>query len=170
MTRTVYNAADNYPTIKDDGTPWPFIMLRNGKAILADTRTELVGALIPGYDSLDDEQDALVERFRQAIVTANFIQEFLAAMYCQEAELSMVDLTEEELTAFFTNRLDHPTDILGLEQWHHDVPLVLVTSLFEPYDDRVPPTGNVMWIDPTNETTYLSSLAELGQLELFIKE
>lgn len=176
MTRLVYTE-DNFPLEREDGTKWPFIMLRNNKAICADTRTELVGALIPGYDDIsvdaDGDDAALVERFKQALVTADFLQEFLAGVAANdpENEFSLAEATEEELTAFLTKRIDRPTEILGIDHWEHDIPLILVTTLFEPFDEGHPiPTGNIMWIDPSDETTYLRSLAELGQIQLFVAD
>ena len=157
---------------KDDGTKWRFVMTRNGKTVMADTRTELVGCLIPGYDALPHDEDgdeaALVERFKQAVVTADFIQQFIAGCAVNDGDFDFEEASQLELTAFLTPRLEHPTDLLGITHWEHHIPLVLVTTSFAPYADRTPPSGNVVWIDPTNETTYLDSMDALGQLKLYV--
>jgi hypothetical protein len=159
-------------TPEQGGGKWRFVMLRNGKTVMADTRTELVECLIPGYSELAHDEDgdlqALKERFKQAVVTADFMQQFVAGVAVNNGEFDFENASEEELTAFLTPRLEHPTELLGITHWAHAIPLVLVTTSFEPYTSRTPPTGNIVWIDPTNETTYLDSMNALDQLRLYV--
>lgn len=49
--------------------------------------------------------------------------------------------------------------------WQHVVPLVLIATDYLPFTGREAPTGNVLWLDPSTEVTYLRSLARLGILE-----
>ncbi|MFS0887026.1 hypothetical protein [Aeromicrobium sp. 179-A 4D2 NHS] len=159
-------------TGKDDGSLWPFVMLHGERTVFADTRTELVGALIPGYDDIatGDDVTALVDRFGESVRLANTLQGFIAGVVANDpdAPFSLATATEEELTLFLSDRLDRPVENIGVTHWDHEVPLVLVTTMFEPHDPgHEIPSGNVLWIDPTDETTFLDSLADLGQIRLF---
>lgn len=62
------------------------------------------------------------------------------------------------LTAIFT------------EWTNADVPLVLVATEYAPYGTAVKPAGNVMWVDPFTETTFLDTLSEIGIVELLVNE
>ena len=42
---------------------------------------------------------------------------------------------------------------------------MLIASSYAPFTDRQPPTGNIRWINPHNERTYLESLAAVGVIE-----
>lgn len=172
MTRRIIVGDLPDDTFKDDGSPWPFVMLHGDRTVFADTRTELVGALIPGYDDIDADDDvtALVDRFNTAVRIANNLQGFIAGVVANDpnAEFSLATATEEELTLFLSDRLDRPVENIGVTHWEHDIPLVLVTTMFEPYDTgHEIPSGHILWIDPTDETTFLDSLADLGQIRLF---
>lgn len=154
-----------------DDLGWRFVMEHSGKTIYADTRTELVGHILgPEYDALPDDPEsndrAFVMRAGSAIVTADLIQQIIAAGEAERGSWNAGAPSDYELTAFLTSRADHPTELLGITEWRHPVPLVLVRSHFEPYARRAVPTGDIAWIDPTNETTFLDSLAALGQLSL----
>lgn len=157
---------------QDDGSMWPFVMFFGENLVAADTRTELVEHLIDGYADLNHDENgddiALQMRGIQSLATADFLQEFVAGVAANEGDFDFPNATEDELTAFLTPRLQNPVEILNISHWDHKVPLVLVTSLFEPYTEASPPTGNIMWIDPTNETTYLDSLHSVGQIRLFV--
>jgi hypothetical protein len=50
------------------------------------------------------------------------------------------------------------------------VPLVLMTSDYVPFTERPAPTGNIFWLDPTTELTYLRSLDRLGVMKLLVSE
>lgn len=175
MARLVTEQSDTLSPIKEDGTRWPFVMERSGNTIYADSRTELVGYILgEGYDKQPQTDEgnevAFVIRAESAIATANFIQQIMASSEGNAGNWDAAHPTDEELTAFLTDRAEHPTEFLGIEHWDHVVPLVLVTTHFEPYARRTAPTGNVVWIDPSNETTFLDSLAALGQLALYVDQ
>jgi hypothetical protein len=51
-------------------------------------------------------------------------------------------------------------------KWSYPVPLALNTMMFKPYNELKKPTGNIIWIDPTDELSYIQSLAKAGIIEL----
>ena len=51
-------------------------------------------------------------------------------------------------------------------RWDGLVPMFLLFSDYEPYTDRVPPTGNVVMVDPVDEDDLLALLREHGGLEV----
>jgi hypothetical protein len=46
------------------------------------------------------------------------------------------------------------------------VPLFLLSTDYQPYTDRVPPTGNVVMVDAVDEDEVLALLCEYGGLEV----
>lgn len=135
-------------------------------ALHADTLTELVADLIPGYS--EDAGEALEQRYRAAVVYADGMQAQFAAERQGSGQLDPAALSEPELTAIFASRSELapiPGDV-----WEHEVPLVLVATDYEPYTDRVKPVGNVKFVDPANERTFLGSLSDLGALTLFVRD
>lgn len=139
---------------------WVF---RNGDAIFADSLTDIVSVLIPGYEDLDDDHeddlhlnariDALVPLARQA-------QELtLADLAHREHRLS-----NDELNAALLDK-EKPT---SLERWNPAEPLILLTTTYTPYTDDEAPEGSIMWLDPTNEAVFLESLRKVGHGELWI--
>ena len=57
-----------------------------------------------------------------------------------------------------------------IAEWTNaDVPLVLVPPS-TPRTASVKPTGNVLWVDPFTETTFLDTLSEIGIVELLANE
>lgn len=174
MARRIITGDPTGQTRKDDGSLWPFVMIHNDRTVFADTRTELVGALIKGYDDIDptDSVTALVDRFDEALALANRLQGFIAGVVASdpESDFTYGDATEEELTLFLSDRLERPEQNIGVTHWEHEVPLVLITTMFQPHDDAEIVTGNVIWIDPTDETTFLDSLESVGQIRLFTSQ
>lgn len=165
------NLPDTLPA-REDGTPYPFAAAWEDAAVFTDTRTELTAALIPGYEDIpegpDQAADSLYARYESAVAIANNRQAVLAAIAQEEGTFDPSLETEDTLTALFTPK-DQKID--EINQWDHEyVPLVLVASGYAPYTATQQPTGNVQWIDPYTETTFLDSLAAIGMLELFVNE
>lgn len=50
--------------------------------------------------------------------------------------------------------------------WRRTIPLVLVVTDYEPFTMLRRPKGNVLWIDPSTETTLLDSAAGAGFITL----
>ncbi|SLN02310.1 hypothetical protein FM103_11840 [Corynebacterium xerosis] len=100
-------------------------------------------------------------RLEQAIVIATAVQESIVAAAVHRRDLD--EATEEEVwSALLAERESVDPGV----RWEHQVPLVLVSSLFAPYAEKDQPIGNIAWIDPTDDVTMLESLQGLGVIEL----
>ncbi|WP_156250949.1 hypothetical protein [Pseudactinotalea terrae] len=142
-----------------------FALLVDGEAYYADTVTELVAALIPGYDT--DHEITLEQRWRMAVLRTNALQADLAVRAVEADPHLMGRLTEEELTALFASR----GDLFAVPAtWTCDIPLVLIATDFAPYTDRPAPEGNVRFIDPADERGLLMSLTAAGDLTFYTRE
>ena len=56
------------------------------------------------------------------------------------------------------------------DTWELTIPLILIATDYEPYTDRVRPVGNVQFVDPANERSFLGSLSDIGAVSLFVRE
>jgi len=162
---------------------WPFLLLHAGDAAqhptdisltFADTATELVGVLIPGYDAIPhssgsncagsgtpsdaDHDEALWLRYGQAVATAALIQQRILAAAVTNGDFDPAAAPEDALTALLGDK----TDVFTGEQWRWNVLLVLIATDYAPFTDVPRPTGRVAYLDPNTETTYLTSLHEAG--------
>lgn len=155
--------------IREDGTQWPMALVRGDQTVFADTATELVGHLIEGYANLPDTEggnaQALVARWRTCVATASDVQALICADRAAEGTFDPAAESEEVLTALFS---DKTVPVEGFDTWDlGSVPLVLVATDYEPYTERVAPTGNVLWIDPSDEVAFLHSLTNLGVIQFY---
>lgn len=157
-----------------NGEHWPLALGRETDLVFSDSASDLVGLLIPGYPTTDqdaddataerDADDALKMRWHQAIGTAAMVQASLCATAVSEDTFDPATTGDEALTVLFADK-DVPVDC---DQWPADLPsLVLVTTDYYPFTDRIPPAGNVLWIDPADEMAYLKSLATLGVVAFY---
>jgi hypothetical protein len=106
-----------------------------------------------------------VEALRQICVAAALDRNGLA---CPDSPQDMVRLgadnglwdfqTVDDLLAF---PVALPTEGIVGAEWANTMPLIVSTSAF--LDGTAPPTGNVVWIDPTSDRTLLQSLADAAQ-------
>lgn len=135
------------------------------EVVYANTVTDLVAALIPGYS--DDHDLALEQRWRFAVLRADARQAELAVAAVERDHHLLDRLDEEATTALFTTRaevLDVPA------AWDCPIPLVLIATDFEPYTDQPRPDGNVLWVDPADERSLLISLTAAGDLAFYTRE
>jgi hypothetical protein len=168
---TIEGALPETLPVREDGTPFPFALAWEDRAVLADTRTELTAELIEGYAELPETEEgdaeALFARYRTSVQIANTLQQVLAANATEEGTFDPSLESEDVLTALFTDRAEKIDEIAD---WAHAVPLVLMATEYAPYGTATKPTGNVLWVDPFTETTFLQTLSELGVVELFVNE
>lgn len=161
---------DTLPT-REDGTGFPFAMAYQDRAVLAETRTELVSDLIKEYADLPDTEDgnadALVARYESVVHVADQFQQIIAAQHVEEGKFDTKVESEETLTAIFTPRREKLGEIAP---WNHVVPLVLISTDYAPFTEVPAPEGNILWVNPYTETTFLNTLNDLGVIELFISE
>lgn len=157
--------------VREDGSQYPFGLAWADRAVLADTRTELTEEIIDGYADLPEgeegDTEALFSRYRASVHFANTMQQVLAANAAEEGIFDPSVESEDVLTALFTDRSEKIDEIT---EWTHTVPLVLVATEYAPYGTTPKPTGNVLCIDPFTETTFLSTLSELGIVEFLVNE
>lgn len=158
-------------TLPAEVADFPFAISFNDTTVFADTRTELTSQLIEGYAEIPDgeagDEQALLARYRSVVDIANTTQGLVAGQAAESGQFDPATETEDTLTAMFTDK-DQKIDEIA--EWNHKVPLVLVASGYAPYNSTPRPTGNVLWLDPFTETTYLETLAEIGLIELMPRE
>jgi tetratricopeptide (TPR) repeat protein len=154
-----------------DGTPFAFYLAREGHVVLADTRTELVEDLIEGYADLPDtdagNDEALYMRYRSVTDVADQIQQIIAAQAVNDGTFDHTVESEDNLTAIFTPCTEK---ITGFSPWNHVVPLILISTDYAPFTSEPLPQGNIKFLNPFTETTYLDSLNELGVIDLYLNE
>lgn len=156
---------------REDGSQYPFALAFGDKVVLAETRTELTAEVIDGYADIQDGEEgdgeALWARYNAAVHFATTLQQVLAANAVEAGTFDPSQESEDTLTALFTPRSEKIDEI---SEWKGAVPLVLVASNYAPYTGSAKPAGNVMWIDPYTETTFLEGLDSLGIAELYVHE
>jgi len=154
---------------KEDGSQFEFEMLADGgnSRVYADTPEELLGYLIPGYEALDE-----VGHLTSRILYANTAAVALQAYAVSDAD---VELTEEE-----RRTLEAPRDVPPqVAVWESEIPLVLVSTYYQPLGDLPRPIGralgigeeggNLIWLDPSGDIELIFSLAQAGWINLNVR-
>jgi hypothetical protein len=170
---------------------WPFVVLSiDGRTFYSDTLTEIIEANIPGYVEcrLTDDKDgieyfdtgsdlALVARYDDLAKFARIMQETLLTQAVEDGTFDPSTISEDVLTALVSERhvlftgvplSDDPNDERVDLEWTAPVPLVLIATDYVPHTEVEAPTGNIIWLNPHTEMTYLQSLERLGVLKLTI--
>lgn len=152
---------------REDGSHWhAAIVHQDGSATVADTLTELVATVVVGY--VESEEKTLLDlRYDFAVRVADVHQAFLAFAKHDSGEFDHVAAGEEVLTALFTSRGEYIPDF---DRWDAAVPLVLIATDFAPYTERERPEGEILWVDPATELTFLQSLASVDLIQLWVHE
>ena len=181
------------PPERLDGGPWPYAAVTiSGQTYFADSVTEIIEATLSGYADLkfvddagnvefiDEGNDvALVMRYDDLIGYATGLQQSVVGTAIERGDFDPAAVSEDVLTALFAERIvpfegvpfsDDVNDERVNLEWELDVPLVLMTSDYMPFTERPAPTGNIFWLDPTTELTYLRSLDRLGVMKLLVSE
>lgn len=168
---TVLTVTDTSIPDHPENEPWAHVLLLpNGRCHFADTATELIDKILSSED-VDylgmDSDGALIARYEAAVAMAATIQTGLNRKAVESGTLVLEQAGETVLTALHVEKTvpweGMPDAGFGDEaRWTHDVPLVLIATDYYPYTQRQKPTGNLAWIDPGTETTFLSSLNGLG--------
>lgn len=144
----------------------PFLLLdlANGTEITGDTRSEIVDQVVAGHadppEGLDGDTARFELRLGELIAIANRVQ----ALAMSDVDPSELD--EEVLTALFHDRA---TDVVEVEDWPEGLPpLVLIATNYAPYSEVPAPEGNVVLLDPKDETTFLESVVRAGIAQLYV--
>lgn len=142
-----------------EGSAYRFEMIHAAAArrTYADTLTELLNALIPG--GYADADDAMADqlRLRHAVDTQVQLQTDLIAA----GDLEACDAEQLEMLLGARTRPPEPPGI-----WTAPIPLVLIDTYYRPLGPRPRPTGNLVWLSPRDETSYLESLHAAGVIVL----
>lgn len=147
-----------------EGRAWVVAWVtEDGGAIFADSLSDIVGEIIPGYNDLDDDhRDDLHLQARLDLLAP--LAARAQAVVLTELAYQNVHLSEAELNAALRDK----ELAAGISRWNPAEPLILMTTAYEPYTDEPRPEGSILWIDPTNEAAFLSSLNKLGEGELWV--
>lgn len=152
---------------------WPFLMAHGDQITWADTRSELVGALIDGYDDLADTPDGVAEatwaRYRQAVAVAADVQASILMDATDSGDFDPEQLAatpegEAILNALMVERTVPLTELAG---WAFEVPIVLIDTDYAPFTEAARPDGRIIWIDPSDESRYLASLERVKRVRVF---
>jgi hypothetical protein len=155
------------PPRRGDGMAYRYELLYDGatRRAYADTVTELLAALIPDYLAVSDDETRLTRRIVHAVHTQVALQAALVA------DLGLRGCHDDDTKVLLAPRDTPP----ALTVWAAPVPLVLVTSFYQPAGPlprpraTAPPGGRVgrlLWLDPDSEARYLRSLHDAGVVHL----
>ena len=139
-----------------------------------DPPSELCGALIEDYDPaaitqrLSDE-DVPADQL-EAQVTGELdelrILHTVGIQVRLQADINAHEpihqLPADQQQVLRGNRVTQPAITL----WDAAVPLVLSAHDYRPEGELARPTGNIIWLDPRDEATFLESLASAGLVRL----
>ncbi len=148
---------------RPDGTEWPVVLaLPDGSTVQADTPAEALEELMPGYLTLDD-RDRSAARVRHGRDTAGKLQEALIRAAASdgldpnaaEAE-GLLDVLRADKRESLFLELPHAPGVQA--PWLPRPALVLLTTSYAPHGAHPRIGGNVVWLDPSSEEGYLSSL------------
>lgn len=143
-----------------DGRPYRFEMIHAGgtRRGYADDPAELVAMLIPehvGYAELATDAERAVARVRLVLDMQVRLQAQLAAEWPLDA------CTEAERAVLLGPRHEPPAP----SRWEAPVPLVLISTFYEPTGPLPKPSGPAdlqLWLDPADDWTLLTSLHTAG--------
>jgi hypothetical protein len=156
----------------EDG--WRFLLFQpDGEVLVSDTTTDLVAKIIGlEYDGLPDDDagndEAFGLRYDFMLSFAAFFQtiKIQDAIYADRFDLEKTD--DETLTILFQERtVPFETRDSTPPVWNHPVPLILIAVDYAPYSSRPKPVGNVIFVDPYTETSFLEGYCNLSSATLY---
>lgn len=148
------------PPRRPDGSMWRYEMVFDGgrRRSYADDLTVLTGELIGDYGDLAPAQRRAARAAHahgvQAAVQARLIIA-IGLAGCSSAGRLVLD--------------DGWSPAPAIQAWAEPVPLVLVDSDYEPFTSTPRPIGrdgHILWLDTTDDETYLTSLTVAGEVIL----
>lgn len=143
------------------------MVLHDGSTIYADTATEVLEEILPGYELMapDVRREARVRHARQV---AGLAQRMMIAQAVEAGQFDEADPHQAAQAQILTTdkslslTLEWPEAPGEPADWLPVVPLLLLTTSYAPHTQYPPIGGNVVWIDPSSEQGYLSSLQRTG--------
>lgn len=164
------------PVNEETGEHFPIAMQYSGGWLYcwAEDVEECVAALAENSSYLDetDEQARLVMRVKTAMRLAVVVQ--AEQIHLAQCDKRWDRLTAAEREVLLSVRITQPNglyeDLFGVPWWTADVPLVVVSTGYEPWVEQPLPLGGpdrVWVIDPLTPEDMLDSLAGVGVIRLF---
>jgi hypothetical protein len=140
-----------------------FQMALNGGDHFADTLTELVAIVVPGYLTGDIERST-VERYLFGRSVAAAMQ---AGFNVQAAEHGMLgELTQRQLDLVFADKAI-PVVSDGVTPVDCPVPLVVLDVDYAPYGSMPKPVGDcIVWAEVADEAGFVETLAKFGIIRI----
>lgn len=144
------------PPARPDGQPYPYELITPAWRGYADDFAGLASLLLDGYGEPGTEEERQEARLRYAADVQVPIQADLAA------GKELQECSEQEKDVLLAPRDTPP----AVREWRAPVPLVLVTTFYQPHGDLPRPDvsgpGQIMWIDPGSDESLLVSLHQAG--------
>ncbi len=153
---------------RKDGSPWPLLLVQGDRITGADTATELLGQLIPGYADLSPTTTpGTTMRCGCAMNPPSPPPSNCRRRSSPRRPSTGLDAAaagEEALTALLPAKT---TPYTG-RAWRGTVPLVLTDTDYQPFTSRPRPEGRINFLRPAQEHDYLASLAEAGVVQYLV--
>ncbi|MHB8318082.1 MAG: hypothetical protein ACYDEP_02450 [Acidimicrobiales bacterium] len=175
------NGEIDIPKHPDGGEYTYAICTAHGEAVFTDSLVEALAQQIPGYadfvsrasgtDSALDELLGL--RYDDLRLYADALQRWMIDDAIENGKIDVTSIGDQKLSALMNERL---IPFEGIEEddgtadftWECKVPLILFVTDYEPYTNRPQPDGQIMWLDPSTELTYMQSLDTLGVVDFLV--
>ena len=152
----------------ENGAEWPFILIQGSTVYQAHSRTELVSAIIDGYEDIphttEGDTEALLARIDAALEIASKLQGEANAAATNEHGINFEEFPELAELVFTPKE----TALTIEGGYDYDLPLYVVTSTYDAVESDVPEGEAIITIDPSNEATFLSSLVAIGLCDLHV--
>ncbi|WP_157240049.1 hypothetical protein [Catenuloplanes japonicus] len=129
--------------------------------VMADDPAELLSHLIPGYLDFPPELRPAL-RVSHAEEALHRLQQRINVAY------GLDDVDSDEWRLLTT---EHGGQVV-IDAWSASVPLVLVDAHYAPYTEQPRPEergGRIVWLDTTDDETYLNSVALAGEVFLAVR-
>jgi len=157
--KLVVSADTRYP--EKWGDNMPYLVETAHERYYADNLEELVDLFVDHYLYPPPEHDP---QLYHSLVMAQALLEEASRYQRTLVANNSIDVADyfyaETITASkalpFMGRV---TDDGGIDmEWDYPTPLILLRTDYEPYTSRALPTGNVIFVDPSSEGSFLRSL------------
>lgn len=152
--------------VKADGSRYRYEMIFEGgrSRAYADTAIELVDALVPGYEAMDEEG-----RTRARVSYASSLLAPVQATVLQRVDQTAIPEAEKRVL------LQPRFEPVVVEEWSSEVPLVLLDVHYQPYSDIAAPVStlesggdprNLIWLRAADDLSLVLSLDRAGLISL----
>jgi hypothetical protein len=154
---------------------YPFVLFHSGDQVsYSTTRTGLCEAIISGYAEVGarptpSDADLLDLRYDVVVELLATIQTSMLVDAAEAAKYSLAEEDDDDVLTAFTQDRNQP--FLGVRpdgseepdmRWDLEVPLALTPVHYAPFTELPAPTGRIVWLDPSTETSFIDSLAAAG--------